>query len=281
MNAPVMERKYAGRHPREWDFTTLQSLDPHLENKEQAVNRKPLIIAVGANRGGTGKTTVARCVSDYLHARGANAKLFDSESPSGDLQRFAPSATIVDIAKTAGQMAVFDTLDGVTLLDVRAGQFSHILRALDEAKLLDDVRSGALNLALLHVLTPTDRSFDEIAEIAGIIGGGARHFLVRNHINEGDFSDWERDIRIVKQLRSMEGVTISVPHLTFDACDVLQKRGLGFDTFARDATQSRMLRGFVRSWLDLIWLDLDRVKLGELVAQAISDRPAVRLASGG
>jgi hypothetical protein len=280
MNAPALERKYAGRDPREWNFTTLQSLNPQLENKEQTM-KKPLVILIGADRGGVGKTTTARALADYLQARGANAKLFDSEFPAGDLKRFAPNATIVDIAKTAGQMAVFDTLDGVTLLDVRAGQFSHSLRSLDDARLLDDVRSGALNLALLHVLGPTDRSFDEIAEIAGIIGGGARHFLVRNHINEGDFSDWDEDMRFAKQLRSMDGATVSIPHLTFEACDALQKLGMGFDTFARDANQSRMLRGFLRTWLDAIWRDFDRVKLGDLVAQAISDRPPVRLASGG
>jgi hypothetical protein len=280
MNTPALERKYTGRDPREWNFTTLQSVNPHPENKELPM-KKPLVILIGADRGGVGKTTCSRALADYLHARGANAKLFDSEFPAGDLKRFAPGATIVDIAKTAGQMTVFDSIDGVSLLDVRAGQFSQTLRSLDEARLLDDVRSGALNLAAVHVLGPTDRSFSEIGDIAGIIGGGARHFLVRNHINEGDFSDWDKNVAFTKQLRSMDGATVSIPHLTFEACDALQKIGTGFDAFARDAVQSRMLRGFVRSWLDAIWRDFDSVKLGELVAQAISDRPAVRLASGG
>jgi hypothetical protein len=273
---PLAQRVYAGGRPRHWDFTHHQP--PHLllhqpvETKEHNMSRKPLVILIGADKGGVGKTTCARALSDYLQARGANAKLFDSEYPAGDLKRFAPSATVVDIAKTAGQMCVFDTIDGVTAVDIRAGQFSQTLRALDEAKLLDDVRGGHLNLALLHVLGPTDRSLGEIAETAAIIGGGTKHFLVRNHINEGDFSEWEKDARFASQLRQMAAITITIPHLTADACDVLQKLGTTYDGFSRDPAQSRMLRGYVRSWLDTVWRDFDKVGFGDLVASAISER---------
>ena len=234
------------------------------------MSRKPLIILIGADKGGVGKTTCARAMSDYLQSRGANARIFDGEFPVGDLKRFAPAATIVDLATTAGQMLVFDTLDGVTVVDIRAGQFSQTLRALDEAKLLDDVRAGTLNLALLHVLGPTDRSLGEIGEIAALIGGGTKHFLVRNHVNEGDFSEWEKDERFASRLCQAEGIT--VPHLTAGACDVLQKLGVSFDVFSRDPAQSRMLRGYVRSWLDAVWNDFDKVGLGDLIASAISER---------
>jgi len=241
------------------------------------MNRKPLVILIGADKGGVGKTTVARVAADYLQARGASSRLYDTELGRGDLARFAAAATVVDIATTRGQMAVFDTIDGVTLVDIRAGEFSKTLRALDEAKLLDDVRTGQLNLALLHVLGPTDRSFGEIAETAAIIGGGTRHFVAKSYINEGNFDELEKDARFVAQMRQMEGATVTVPHLTADACDALQKLGVSFEAFARDPSQSRMLRGYVRSWLDRVWTDFDRVGLGDLVAAAISDRN-VRLA---
>jgi hypothetical protein len=267
----LLERKYAGDRPRQWEFTTLHPTSRSLEVKEHIMTtRKPLVILIGADKGGVGKTTCARALSDYLQARGANAKLFDSEYPAGDLKRFAPVATVIDIAKTAGQMRVFDTLDGVTALDIRAGQFSQTLRALNEAKLLDDVRGGALNLALLHVLGPTDRSFEEIAETATIIGGGTKHLLVRNYINEGDFSAWEKDARFASQL--LDGITVTIPHLAADACDVLQRLGATFDGFSRDPAQSRMLRGYVRSWLDTVWRDFDKVGLGDLVTSAVSEK---------
>ncbi len=74
------------------------------------MSRKPQVFIIGSDKGGVGKSTCARVLSDYLQARGANAKLFDTELGAGDLKRFAPAATMVDIAKTSGQMRVFDTL---------------------------------------------------------------------------------------------------------------------------------------------------------------------------
>jgi hypothetical protein len=243
------------------------------------MSRTPLVILIGADKGGVGKTTVARVTADYLQTRGASARTFDTELGRGDLVRFAPAADVVDIATTRGQMAIFDTLAGVTLVDIRAGEFSKTLRSLDEAKLLDDVRSGALNLALLHVIGTNERSLGEVGETAEIIGGGTRHFVVKNFINEGDFSELEKDGRFATQMRQMERATVVVPHLTANACDVLQTLGLSFDAFARDFSQSRMLRGYVRSWLDRVWSDFDRVGLGDLVTAAISDQSVGRLAA--
>jgi hypothetical protein len=237
------QRTYDGRRPRQWDFTILRPSAHPYKEKEKFMSRTPLVILIGADKGGVGKTTVARIAADYMQARGATARTYDTELGRGDLVRFAPTANVVDIATTRGQMAIFDTLEGVTLVDIRAGEFSKTLRALDEAKLLDDVRSGALNLVLLHVLGPTDRSFGEVGETAAIIGGSTRHFVVKNFINEGDFDELEKDGRFASQMRQMAQKTVVVPHLTADACDALQKLGVSFDAFARDSSQSRMLRG--------------------------------------
>ena len=246
---------------RRENLPVLRQPQPH---KETAMSRTPLVILIGADKGGVGKTTVTRAVSDYLHARNAGAKLFDAEYPAGDLKRFVPAADVVDIGAVTGQMKIFDTVDGVTAVDIRAGFMSPTLRALDEAKLLEDVRAGSLNLALLHVIGPTDRSLSEIAEVAGMIGGGAKHILVKNHINESGFSDE----RFATRLEQMEPMTVDVPHLAADAYNAVGTLRASFDAFSRDAAQSRMLRGYVRTWLDAVWRNFDKVQLGEMVAAA-------------
>lgn len=234
------------------------------------MSKTPLVILVGADKGGVGKTCAVRALSDYLSARHAGAKLFDSEFPAGDLARFA-TADVIDISKVRDQMKIFDDIAGVTVVDIRAGQLSPTLRALDEARLLDDVRAGSLGLALLHVLGTSYPSFREIAEISATLGGGAKHFLVKNAVSsDGGFAEWETDSRFAAKLQSMESVTISIPHLAADAMDVLQKVGGSFAAFSRDAAQSRMLRGYVRSWLDAVWRDFEKVRLGELIASAIA-----------
>lgn len=228
----------------------------------------PLIIMVGANKGGVGKTTVARAVDDYLQARRAARRVFDSEWPAGDLRRFAPQSEIVDVEKVDDQMRVFDTVDGVTLLDVRAGLLSPTLAALDKVSLLRDVRDGKLALALLHVVGPTVSSLEEVSASAAVLGTGARHFLVKNYVNESGFFEWDADSRFADVFRKMEHATVTVPHLPARAAEEVQKRGGSFQEFSESRGTSRWLRGEVRSWLDATWQELDRVGLGGLVHEA-------------
>ena len=59
---------------------------------------KPTVILVGADKGGVGKTTVARTLLDYLTAEKLPARAFDTEFPKGTLKRFHPDVTeVVDV----------------------------------------------------------------------------------------------------------------------------------------------------------------------------------------
>jgi hypothetical protein len=229
----------------------------------------PLIIMVGADKGGTGKTTVARALDDYLRSKRANRKVFDSERPRGDLKRFVPAATVIDIEKVDDQMAAFDSIEGVTLIDIRAGLMSPTLKALAEVGLLADVRSGALAMALLHVIGPSVSSLLEIAETAAAIGGGVQHYLVKNYVSAGGFAEWDKDPRFAAVLQDAAARTITVAHLTDTAAAAVQRAGVAFEAFAEDrASHGRMLAGYVRNWLAGVWSEFDRVGLGKLIEAA-------------
>jgi hypothetical protein len=229
----------------------------------------PTVIIVGADKGGVGKTTVARALLDYLADRHLATRAFDTEWPSGDLRRFHPAAGIVNITDVQDQMRVFDApVPGpvpVTVMDLRAGLLSPTLQALDDAKLLEDVRNKQMRLVLLHVLGPAMASIAEIAEAAKRVSGGeAHHFLVKNHINDTKFFDWDRE-ESQASWQKMGNVTIRVPRLPEIAAETLQKLGGSFAAFAQRTEQSRVLRGHVRTWLDKVWADFDRVGLDKLV----------------
>ena len=72
---------------------------------------KPVVILVGADKGGVGKTTVTRALLDYFIAHNVPTRAFDTEAPKGTLSRFHPDITdVVDVSSTADQMKIFDTL---------------------------------------------------------------------------------------------------------------------------------------------------------------------------
>jgi hypothetical protein len=144
-------------------------------------------------------------------------------------------------------MKMFDRLQGVTLIDVKAGLFTETLSSLHRTGLLDDVRGGDFNLALLHVLGPSVASLSEIAAITEQLGTGALHLLVKNYVNEAGFKEWEADPRFKAALSSSP--TLTVPHLQARACTEVQRLGMSFSAYTADASQSRMLVGYVRAWL--------------------------------
>src|SRR5438876_11959602 len=87
---------------------------------------KPVVIVVGADKGGVGKTTVARTLLDYFVANNVPTRAFDTEAPRGTLRRFHPDlAEVVDVTMVPDQMKVFDTLSttdaDVASIDLRAG----------------------------------------------------------------------------------------------------------------------------------------------------------------
>ncbi len=241
---------------------------------------KPLIIVIGADKGGVGKTQVTRTLRDYMDTPALlklpRPKLYDGQYPRGDLVKFRREAEIINITDIADQMKMFDTLDGVTIIDIPAGLLGFTLQACDEARLLDDVRSGALRMALLHVLGPSISSLDEIGDAVGMLGASAKHFIVKNHINETNFFEWDEDSTHAKSLRALAGVTIEIPHLDTTSNESVQMAGLPFIEFvAREVDQdgkkiSRTLRGRTARWLGKTWSEFDRVGLGRMIEETFA-----------
>lgn len=228
---------------------------------------KPKIFVVGADKGGVGKTTIARVLLDYLSKREVKTRIVDTEYPAGDLKRFYPAADVVDLRVVKDQMRVFDgvCVDSATVLDIRAGVLSPTLSMLDEAHFLDDVRSGELILVVLHVLGPSIASLSEVGQATALIGGGlVRHLVVKNHINDTDY-DLADDSRYVDIFRALEPATINVPKLAEIAGERVQQAGLTFEEFA-STNDSRMLRGKVRHWLNSVYAQFDRVGIPNILA---------------
>jgi hypothetical protein len=219
---------------------------------------KPVVIVVGADKGGVGKTTVARTLLDYFSANNVPTRAFDTESPRGTLKRFHPDATeIVDMTTTSDQMKIFDTLNSaspsVTVIDVRAGLLSPSLISLRDIGFLD-----------------------EIAETANFMQG-AKYFLVKNFINNTSFFEWDQATYNSYFHRIKDATELTIPKLNEMAYEQVEVASVPFLKFVANkgmqdeaANYSFVLRGYVRHWLANIWSEFDRIKLTDLVGSGKS-----------
>lgn len=252
---------------------------------------KPSVILVGADKGGVGKTTVSRTLTDYFSANKIRFRAFDTECPKGTLKRFQPDLTdVVDINAVPDQMKIFDTLNSaeapVTLIDVRAGLMSPTLQALNDFGFIDAAKKGQITFALFHILGPSVASLDEIADTAAYLGD-AHYFLVKNFINNTHYFEWDETTHKSYFNRIKGSVEITIPKLNEMATEQVDLASVPYLNFiankkpnGESANYSFVLRGYVKHWLGNVWAEYDRIKLTEIVAskapqgdQAVSLQP--------
>jgi len=246
---------------------------------------KPVVILIGADKGGVGKTMVARALLDYFVAQNIPTRAFDTEAPRGTLRRFHPDLTdIVDVTSTADQMKIFDTLgaSNLTVIDVRAGLLSTTLRTLRDIGFLEMAKKNQLTFAMFHILGPSLASLDEIAETANFMQD-ANYFLVKNFINNTTFFEWDPATYNAYFKRIKGAQEITIPKLNEMACEQVELASVSFISFIANkgangasASYSFVLRGYVRHWLGNVWAEFDRVQLRDLTAAEVQRHTAVR-----
>lgn len=237
---------------------------------------KPTLIMVGADKGGVGKTTVARALLDYFAANKVFARAFDTEHPRGTLARFHPDiAKVVDITQTPDQMRILDTLNTsdvkVTVVDTRAGALTTSLEALRDVGFLDAAKAGEFNFVLFHILGPSLASLSEIAETAPFVAD-ARYYLVKNYINDATFFDWDPATLQTYFGKVKHAGDVTIPKLNAMAYEQVDLAGAPWSTFVANkkagggpAQHSFTLRGYVRTWLNKNAEEFDRIRLLDLV----------------
>ncbi len=241
----------------------------------------PTVILIGADKGGVGKTTVARTLLDYFRIHEVATRAFDTEAPKGTLHRFYPEGCeIVDVMSISGQMRIFDTVStaAVTVLDVRAGLLSPTLNALRDIEFLDSVKQGQLNFIVFHVVGSSIASLEGIQHTVSSTTGG-KYFLVKNFVNDGSFFEWNQATynSYFNKFGCVEEIVI--PKLKELAYEQVEIASVPFSTFIADKTKngdlagySHVLRGYVRHWLGRVWNEYDRINLKDIVSGVASDK---------
>lgn len=211
----------------------------------------PHLVFIGADKGGVGKTVASRLLLDYYKANAIEFKAFDTQFPSGGLQRFYPEkAQIVDITKSDDQMKVLDDLqpNRVNVVDGAAGTLTPTLKLLNETGFLDDAKVGKLKIIVLHVLGPATQSLDEVKQIVAALAG-SRYIAVANHIDDTAYAAPAEALKIEK--------------LDGEAAKAVDATALPYSEFI-DSGASRLLRGKVRFWRDNAFAQFNAAKLNVL-----------------
>ena len=264
-----MTRKRVGTQQKSMKRGTEQSMASKTRS-EMASETRPTLIMVGADKGGVGKSTLARLLLDYFERRKLPCRAFDTEHPRGTLNRFYPQITeIINLEAVADQMKVLDTMDGaaqrVTVLDLKAGVLSSALETFERIGVLDAARNGQFDLGLFHVVGPSVASLEEMGEMARYTHG-IQYIVARNFINETNFFEWD-DSTYKKYFADLNNAQeIDIPKLNEMAYEAVDLAGATFSDFVSnrsagdyDAGYSFVLRGYVNKWRKDVDSELEKL----------------------
>lgn len=218
----------------------------------------PVLAMAAGNKGGVGKTMFTRNFLEYPQIKNLNPRLYDTEDNAHNLKRYYPQAEMIDITAVNDQMKLFDNLQGLTVVDIKAGLLTPVLKSMRELGLL---HRTDYKLVLLHVIGGSISSLEEIAETSAQLDENAVHMLVKNFISDSQF--FEFDNLVKSKYYGLLDITdvITMGHLPGRAQEDLDLSGLTIQNYINDPKYSKTLRGYVNFWMQNTHNEITRVGL--------------------
>lgn len=234
--------------------------------EKKAMYEKPRLILAHGEKGGVGKTTVARIVADFLNARDATFRGFDAEGTTGQLLRFHPSDTApVDVANAAHIAPVLDYLmEGsgkrVALVDLGARSGEDVKSWLYRGGALEEAEAGRLGITVVYVLGGAVDSVGHLKECFGALGREVSYVVVKNFGVAGKFDVYDQS-NVRQDLLAVGAREIAIPALDGSVYQSVDRASIAFSAFAegQNGNFGYTERRYCRTWLRECFTALEEV----------------------
>jgi hypothetical protein len=223
---------------------------------------------IGGEKGGVGKSLMARVLAQYLIDRQMPFIGFDTDRSHGALMRFYAgyaSPVLVDRYEALDAIveAAVDQPDRRVLVDLAAQTHDPLVRWMDESGVLNLLDETNSQVHYWHVMDAGKDSVDLLKKLLDRFGPSFKYVLVRNHIRGSDFSVLEQSGEQARALSfGAKVVTMRKLHDT-----VIQKIDAASISFwnARegdnDATLGLMDRQRLKMWMRDVYREIDDVEV--------------------
>ena len=227
---------------------------------------KPRLILTHGEKGGVGKTTVARIIADYLASRDTAYRAFDAEGATGQLLRFHPEETDAVAVESAAAIApVLDYLmDGngrrLALVDLGARSGEDVRSWLYRGGALEEAEAARLGITVIYVLGGAVDSVGHLKECFAALGRDVNYVVVKNFGVAGKFDVYDNS-KVREELLTAGAREIEIPALDGSVYQSVDRSNLSFTAFAdgRAGNFGYTERRYCRIWLRECFVALDTV----------------------
>lgn len=227
---------------------------------------KPRLILTHGEKGGVGKTTVARVIADFLNSKDLAFRAFDAEGPTGQLLRFHPNeTTAIDVASAASVAPVLDyVMEGngrrLALVDLGARTGGDLKSWLYRGGALEEAEAARLGITVVYVLGGAVDSVGHLKECYQELGRETNYVIVKNYGVAEKFEVYDQS-NVRADLLGVGAREISVPALDGTVFQSVDRASISFSAFAdnQEGTFGFTERRYCRTWLRECYAALEEV----------------------
>jgi hypothetical protein len=246
--------------------TAMSTVTPTEKNDKKSIFEKPRLILTHGEKGGVGKTTVARVIADFLNSRDTTFRAFDAEGATGQLLRFHPGETAsVDVANAATIAPVLDYVmepggKRIALVDLGARSGEDVKSWLYRGGALEEAEAGRLGITVVYVLGGAVDSVGHLKECYTALGRVVSYVVVKNFGVAGKFDVYDQS-NVRKDLLSIGAREIALPALDGSVYQSVDRASASFSTFSEGSGGNfgYTERRYCRTWLRECFTVLEEV----------------------
>jgi hypothetical protein len=220
---------------------------------------------VGGEKGGVGKSVVARLLSQLFIDRGLAFAALDADQSHGALQRsYADFSQSVDLGRHESADQILDRALGAdrhVVVDLPAQSHRALRRWVDATDVLSYAREMDVRLVLWHV---TDGGFDSVAHLERLLddfGDSVEYVVVKNEGRSKDFSQLEAS-SAYQRLSTLRSRVVTLSELDPALMYKIDRSGASFWA-AVNASEGELALAPLERRRARFWLDRSEAALGE------------------
>lgn len=242
-----------------------------------------------SDKGGAGKSAIARLIADYYLATKTPALLVDGDGEVGQLAKFyaerdgngrikpkqIPGVGVLHFALHGQQSdrekiaTVLDHRADLVLCDFPAAGLTVLEQLQASVGLLDDIKAEGYKPVFVNPITPFAASMRTVKRMIGLGGIDSEYIVIKNNMfAEGD-EDWivwsgceEAKIKPSSgknALAEIGGIEIELPKLRLGAMSLIDEFNLTFETACNDIRMPRYHRKYTQIWRKSCHATLDQI----------------------
>ena len=226
---------------------------------------------IGGEKGGVGKSVIARLLAQYLIDKNHAFRIFDADLSHGAMMRYYTSySELVDIRR-------FDNIDQIVekalesnetiILDLAAQTSRPLKQWVDETGLLALSEEIGLKLNFWHVMDDGADSLKLLNDLINDYEDKTNYIVVKNYGRGNDFSHLQES-GIAERLNNLNAEMLDIPGLHPPAMRKIDHFNASFWAAVNNSdpnmgpTLGLLERQRVKVWLNKSYEQFDRLNLG-------------------